>query len=115
MRQHLSARASLIPLVASLAVAVSLVARPLVASGIGDFAVYLPLVLTSCGTAVPPPSPGWTAVWSDDFSGSAGSSPSSANWLFDLGTAYLGGPPNWGTGEVETDTSAAANVQQDGN
>jgi beta-glucanase (GH16 family) len=53
-------------------------------------------------------------VWSDDFAGAAGNAPSSANWLADIGTGYPGGAPAWGTGEVETDTSSANNVQLDG-
>lgn len=57
----------------------------------------------------------WTQVWGDDFSGSAGSAPSSSNWLYDTGTSYPGGAGNWGTGEVETNTSSTANVYQDGN
>jgi hypothetical protein len=62
----------------------------------------------------PPPPTGWNLVWSDDFSGSAGSRVSAANWLYDLGTSYPGGAPNWGTGEVETMTDSTANVYQDG-
>jgi beta-glucanase (GH16 family) len=54
-------------------------------------------------------------VWADDFNGAAGSALSSASWLYDTGTAYPGGPTNWGTGEVETTTSSPANVQLDGN
>jgi beta-glucanase (GH16 family) len=66
------------------------------------------------GAAVPPPPTGWTAVWSDDFGGTAGSPVSAPNWLYDLGTSYPGGAPNWGTGEVETMTDSTANVYQDG-
>ena len=59
----------------------------------------------------------WTQIWGDDFNGSANSAPSSANWLYDLGTGYgCGGcPGNWGTGEVESNTNSTANVYQDGN
>ncbi len=62
----------------------------------------------------PTPSTGWTTVWSEDFTGAAGTAPSSANWLIDTGTGYPGGPVNWGTGEVETMTNAPANVSLDG-
>src|SRR6266487_3447248 len=64
--------------------------------------------------AAPPPPAGWSLVWSDDFTGHAGSRVSSRNWLYDVGTSYPGGAPNWGTGEVETMTSSTANVYRDG-
>lgn len=60
------------------------------------------------------PFAGWTTAFRDDFSGSAGA-PLDSNWLYDLGTSYPGGAPQWGTGEVETETDASANVHQDGN
>lgn len=56
----------------------------------------------------------WKLVWSDEFSGAAGTKVNSANWIYDLGTGYPGGPPNWGTGEVETMTDDTANIYQDG-
>jgi hypothetical protein len=55
----------------------------------------------------------WTPVWSDNFAGAAGSAPSSANWITDTGTGYPGGPANWGTGEVESNSTD--NVRLDGN
>jgi hypothetical protein len=59
----------------------------------------------------------WTQIWGDDFNGAAGTAPSSANWLYDLGTGYgCGGcPSNWGTGEVESNTNSTSNVALDGN
>ncbi|NUT35029.1 MAG: hypothetical protein HOV79_18380 [Hamadaea sp.] len=62
------------------------------------------------------PTPGgpWTTVWSDDFTGPAGTSPNAANWLLRTGTQYPGGPANWGTGEVETASASTANVALDG-
>jgi hypothetical protein len=57
---------------------------------------------------VPPPPSGWTTVFSDNFAGSAGSPPSSANWFYDIGTGY-------GTGEIEQTTSSTANSYLDGN
>ncbi len=58
----------------------------------------------------------WTQIWGDDFTGNGGSAPSSANWLYDLGTGYgcAGCPNNWGTGEVESNTNSTANVYLDG-
>ena len=65
-------------------------------------------------SAVPGPPSGWSTVFSDDFTGASGSGLSSANWLYDLGTAYPGGAGAWGTGEVETATNSTSNVFQDG-
>jgi hypothetical protein len=54
-------------------------------------------------------------VFGDGFSGAAGSGIDS-NWTYDTGTQYQGAgcTANWGTGEVESNTSSAANVSQDG-
>jgi hypothetical protein len=71
-------------------------------------------VPTANATAVPGPPTGWTTVFSDNFSGAAGTGVNSANWLYDTGTSYPGGAGNWGTGEVETVTNSTANVYQDG-
>ncbi|HEY2674196.1 MAG TPA: discoidin domain-containing protein [Rugosimonospora sp.] len=57
---------------------------------------------------VPPPPSGWTTVFGDNFAGSAGSAPSSANWFYDIGTGY-------GTGEKEQTTNSTNNVYLDGN
>ncbi|MDT0443053.1 glycoside hydrolase family 16 protein [Streptomyces johnsoniae] len=61
-----------------------------------------------------PSLPGWTLQWSDDFTGSSGSLPSSTNWQIDTGRSYPGGPDAWGTGEVQTYTDSPANVSLDG-
>jgi hypothetical protein len=65
--------------------------------------------------SIPPAPTGWNTVFSDDFTGAAGSGLNTANWLYDTGTGYPGGAANWGTGEVETMTSSTQNVFQDGN
>jgi len=54
-------------------------------------------------------------VFSDDFTGSAGTGLDTSKWLYDLGTSYPGGAGNWGTGEVESETNSTNNVFQDGN
>jgi beta-glucanase (GH16 family) len=64
--------------------------------------------------SIPPPPSGWTTVFSDDFTGAAGTGLNTANWLYDTGTGYPGGAGNWGTGEVETMTNSTQNVYQDG-
>ncbi|WP_395108410.1 glycoside hydrolase family 16 protein [Actinomadura sp. SCN-SB] len=78
----------------------------------------LALVLTAApapaSASVPPPPPGWSLVWSDDFDGPAGSPPSSGNWLISTGHGYPGGPPDWGTGEIQRYTADPANVALDG-
>ena len=84
------------------------------ATGYG-YSLYEFQVFTGTGgTTPPPPPPGWTPVWSDNFAGSAGSAPSSANWITRTGTTSASGAANWGTGEVETMTSSASNVHLDG-
>jgi beta-glucanase (GH16 family) len=72
------------------------------------------LLATPSGASVPAPPSGWTQIFADDFTGPAGSLPSSGNWIFDQGHGYPGGPANWGTGEIESNTSNTANVSQDG-
>jgi beta-glucanase (GH16 family) len=76
------------------------------------------LALTSltlpAAASVPPPDSGWTQVWADDFEGSAGSLPSSSNWIFDIGHGYPGGPDNWGTGEIAYHTDNPDNISVDG-
>lgn len=57
----------------------------------------------------------WKTTWSDDFSGSAGTAPSAANWITSTGTNYPGGAAQWGTGEIETYTPNRENLAVDGN
>lgn len=65
--------------------------------------------------AARPGSGGWTRLLRDDFEGPAGSRPSPATWLHDVGTCYPGCPaPQWGTGEIETMTDSTDNVRLDG-
>jgi hypothetical protein len=47
-------------------------------------------VAISASASVPPTPSGWSLVWSDDFNGSAGTLPSSGNWIIDTGHAYPG-------------------------
>lgn len=65
-------------------------------------------------SAVPAPPAGWSTVFSDDFTGAAGTGLNTTRWLYDLGTSYPGGAANWGTGEVESETNSTSNVFQDG-
>jgi beta-glucanase (GH16 family) len=72
-------------------------------------------VSVSFTNATAAPGPGWTTVFSDHFNGRAGSRVD-RKWVYDRGSSYTGSgcTSNWGTGEVESDRSSAANVHQDG-
>ncbi|GAA3282493.1 glycoside hydrolase family 16 protein [Dactylosporangium vinaceum] len=72
-------------------------------------------VQPNASASLPPTPAGWTQVFADDFSGSAGTGVNTANWLYDLGHGYPGGAGNWGTGEIENMTNSTANVYHDGN
>jgi hypothetical protein len=84
--------------------------RPLVLALLAPLLAVVPLAHAS----VPPPTGGWTTVWSDDFDGSSGSLPSGSNWIIDTGHGYPGGPGNWGTGEIQNYTNSPDNVSLDG-
>jgi hypothetical protein len=64
---------------------------------------------TADPASVPAPPSGWSTVFSDDFTGSAGSGPS-ASWEYDTGPGS-----SFGTGEIETMTNSSSNVHLDGN
>jgi hypothetical protein len=81
----------------------------LMAAGLaGTAATTLSAAPAAYADPVPPAPSGWTTVFGDDFAGSAGSAPSSANWFYDIGTGF-------GTGEIEHTTNATSNVYLDGN
>ncbi len=75
----------------------------------------LAFTASSSATTVPGPPSGWTTTYSDSFAGSAGSRVDSG-WTYDTGTQYngTGCTANYGTGEVESNTSSTANVSEDG-
>ena len=75
----------------------------------------LAFTASSSATTVPGPPSGWTTTFSDSFSGAAGSKVDS-NWTYDTGTQYTGTgcTANYGTGEVESNTSSTTNVSEDG-
>jgi Carbohydrate binding module (family 6)/Glycosyl hydrolases family 16 len=82
---------------------------------LGATMVIMTGVLTASATTVPGPPSGWTTTYSDSFSGAAGSGVDSG-WTYDTGTQYngTGCTANYGTGEVESNTSSTANVAEDG-
>ncbi|MDT0345541.1 glycoside hydrolase family 16 protein [Streptomyces litchfieldiae] len=87
------------------------------AAGAAALTALVTLSLTAAAaeepTAAADPAP-LAEVWRVDFDGPAGSQPSGDDWIIDTGTGYPGGPPNWGTGEVQTYTADPANLQLDG-
>ena len=70
---------------------------------------------TAAATSVPSAPAGWSTVYSDAFAGSSGSGVDSS-WTYDTGTQYngTGCTGNYGTGEVESNTSSTSNVSLDG-
>ncbi len=80
----------------------------LLAGCLAGIAVAVGTAQQARADSVPPPPPGWTTVFGDNFAGPAGSAPSSANWFHDIGTGF-------GTGEIENMTSSASNAYLDGN
>jgi len=77
----------------------------LLIAGIGILAV---LVGSGCTGRPSSNSVVWTKAWSDTFAGPAGSPPDARYWEYDRGVGVFG------TGEVETMTSAPTNVHLDG-
>jgi hypothetical protein len=65
-------------------------------------------ITSASATTVPGPPSGWSTVFSDSFSGGAGSGIDS-QWMYDTGQGV------WGTGEIENMTNSTSNVHQDGN
>jgi beta-glucanase (GH16 family) len=55
----------------------------------------------------PPTIPGWQLVWADEFTQANGTSPSSVNWNYDIGT----GSGGWGNNELQYYTSRTNNVR----
>jgi beta-glucanase (GH16 family) len=71
------------------------------------------LFLLSCGggaTLQPPPTGGFTLVWSDEFNGADGTSPDPSKWNYNTGIGGNG----WGNNELETYTNRIKNVQIQG-
>lgn len=83
------------------------------------FASAVSLALCATNALASAPSVSGTewkkTLFLDDFTGGSGSAPSSSNWIMQTGTAYPGGPAQWGTFEVETYTKSGTNVRQGGN
>ncbi|WP_433041334.1 carbohydrate-binding protein [Dactylosporangium sp. CS-033363] len=81
---------------------------------LGAAATVLGGTVINAYASVPTTPSGWTLQWSDDFTGNAGSLPSSGNWNYITGTQYPGGPANFGTGEIQTYTTSSSNLALDG-
>ena len=87
------------------------ISRPLVIAMAAGVVVAMALVPSRVASAAGAPSPGWTTMWTDDFTGTGRLS---ADWIYRTGTQIPGGPPQFGTGEVEFNTDGTANVDQRG-
>ncbi|TDZ38066.1 Beta-glucanase [Colletotrichum spinosum] len=61
-----------------------------------------------------PKIPGFELTWADDFMGRRNTLPDPDNWIIDTGTSYPGGPPAWGTWELQTYTDSVKNVRVNG-
>ena len=87
----------------------------LVLAALAVLGTVVPSAWRASASTVPPAPPGWSTVFSDSFSGAAGSHADS-QWTYDTGTQYNGSgcTANWGTGEVESNTNSTANVSLDG-
>ena len=91
--------------------------RRIAAAAVAAAATVTALVaatMSPASASLPATPSGWTQVFADDFTGSAGSRLDGSRWLYDIGHGYPGGASNWGTGEIEYMTDSTANVYQDG-
>ncbi|KAI9154994.1 hypothetical protein HJFPF1_07555 [Paramyrothecium foliicola] len=61
-----------------------------------------------------PKIPGFSLTWSDEFNGHRNTLPDPSKWIIDVGTSYPGGPPAWGTWEIQTYTNRTENVRVNG-
>jgi beta-glucanase (GH16 family) len=73
------------------------------------FAVLLLFSVLSSLSAFAQGNPGWTLIWSDEFSQPDGSSPDPAKWAFDTGAG------GWGNSELEFYTSRTNNARIENN
>jgi len=82
---------------------------------IAALATVISLPTDASATTVPAAPAGMTTVYSDSFSGAAGSGVDSS-WTYDIGTQYngTGCTSQWGTGEIDSETNSTANVSLDG-
>lgn len=88
--------------------------RALLATAAATVLAGTAAVTVNAYASIPSTPSGWSLQWSDDFTGSANTLPSSNNWLFTTGTQYPNGPANFGTGEIQTYTTSTQNIGLDG-
>jgi beta-glucanase (GH16 family) len=73
--------------------------------------LVIAILALSCGggaTLQPPPTTGYTLVWSDEFNGADGSAPDSSKWTYDTGGK------GWGNKELECYTNLTQNAHLQG-
>jgi beta-glucanase (GH16 family) len=64
---------------------------------------------------LPDPGPtNWVLVWSDEFDGTAGSSPRVGSWTHEIGNGFDQANAGWGNGELEYYTASPENSAMDG-
>ena len=89
-----------------------------------DDVALLGATTPAIGFASPTPSPTPTnspstgakvLLWSQEFNGSANSSPDSSVWIADLGDGSVYGNPGWGNGEQQFYGTGAAKIDGQGN
>lgn len=68
------------------------------------------LLLPTCTTSSESEDKNWELIWSDEFEGPEGTSPDSANWIFDT----WGNESGWGNAQLEYNTDRPQNVSHDG-
>ena len=73
------------------------------------------LLLTGCSNNTESEGEKWQLIWQDEFDGSSGQLPDSANWNFEIGDGTLYGlPSGWGNNQLEYNTNRPENVSLDG-
>lgn len=88
---------------------------PFVFGGTAAAFLLLTILLTPSSPASSPVRPTLETTWREDFNGPAGQLPDPSAWLIDEGHHYPGGPPNWGTGEIQAYVRSNRNLHLDGN
>ena len=100
----------------SVIVAIAVGTCKLTASNAGD-AFYAAATVVNRSVTVTALPPGKVLLWSDEFKGTAGATPSSTGWTADVGDGCGGGNCGWGNNERQYYTTAANRLDgtSDGN
>uniref|UniRef100_UPI003F497EB7 glycosyltransferase family 2 protein n=1 Tax=Nonomuraea bangladeshensis TaxID=404385 RepID=UPI003F497EB7 len=110
----------LLPLIDRLRAALQALAKPLRWSAATFCCAVLVIASVGVGQWItpqehqPPLESAVPMTWREDFRGPAGARPSGRDWIFASGHHYPGGPPNWGTGEIQKYVHSPRNLRLDG-